>query len=111
MVRIPTNWTTNSTKNADAVQYSSASVQYSSASVRYTSSTVNEDELDKPATLWTTIAKTPSSWTHNLAYYTNEYVFDSATITFDSATRTFDGINGSQQSTNTGPRTAWTVVS
>jgi len=111
MVKIPTAWSTNTTKNADAVRYSSATALYSSPTVYYTSSTVGKNELNKPATAWTQSTKTPAAWQHNPAFSLNQYVYDSATIPYDSTSRTYDGVNGAQQSTGTAPATAWTVIS
>lgn len=110
-MKIPTAWKTNATKNADAVQYSSASVLYSSPTVYYSSSTVNENEQDKPATAWIVATKTPSAWQHNPAYSLNQYTYDDPTITYDDVTRTYDGVNGSEQSIGTAPPTDWTVTS
>lgn len=110
MAKPNTLWKTNATKNANAVLYSSASVLYSSALVNYTSSTVGQNELNKPASAWTTVKKIASAWQANSAYSINQYTFDSALFTYDSAIQTYDGVNGTQQSTNNKPRTAWTSV-
>lgn len=111
MVRIPTQWTTNSTKNVTAVLYSSASVLYSDLGTDYVSATVGENETGKPATQWTQSTKTASAWQYNPAFSLNQYIYDSASNTYDSLTMTYDGVNGTQQSSNNKPATAWTVVS
>jgi len=110
MVKVATLWSTNSTKNADAVLYSSASVLYSSPSVYYTSSTAGQNELNKPATSWANQVKIASAWQYNPAFSINQYAYDSSMNTYDDALQTYDGANGSQSPAGTKPATAWTVL-
>ena len=53
-----TAWTTNPTKNIDAIEYSDATVEYSDANTSYVSLTVGENQLNKPQTEW---AESPSA--------------------------------------------------
>ena len=108
MSKPTTAWTSNPTKNLDAVAYSSAAVTYSSATVDYSSSTVAQDEYNKPTTAWTPILKTASAWFSNAAYATNAYAYDT-TSPYDS-TLTYDGVNGAQQVGNVKQPTVWSQV-
>jgi hypothetical protein len=110
MVKPLTQWSQNSVKNADAIQYSSASVLSSSVNVTYTSSTVAQNADGKPNSLWISIVKPSTAWQFNTAFYTNQYALDSGLLTYDSVIQTYDGTNGLNNSIGTKPMTAWVNI-
>lgn len=109
-MQIPTSWSSNTSKNVNVTQYSSSSVTYSSSTQNYVSPTVGKDAQGKVAAAWIPATHLATSWSANVNYGTNEYLYDDATIPYDSASYTYDGVNGNQSPIGTKPATAWSRV-
>lgn len=66
--------------------------------------------VTKSLTAWSPVSKNQTAWQANAAYYSNQYVYDSAILTYDSLVLTYDGVVANKQPTNNKPQTAWTNI-
>jgi hypothetical protein len=108
VAKVPTSWKTSTTKNADAVAYSSSTTAYSSSTVAYTSTTATADEFGRTPQLWTPRAKTATAWNPNPAATASQYLYDSTKL-YDS-TSTYDGVVSGQDFGNTNKPAVWAAL-